>query len=97
MIDEEPSCHKYLMKIGLRNFIKSITGMVVLKNLSKMVLFSLSQRFELLAFPTLKDGFRFCKAVVCSKAWFAYEKHCESKNLKPNKMWARLLSEIANN
>lgn len=65
MIDEEPSCHKYLQKIGLRNFIKSITGIVVLKNIPKM-------RFELLAFPTLKDGFRFCKAVVCSKAWLTY-------------------------
>lgn len=37
MIDEEQSCHKYLVKIGLRNFLKSISGIVILKNMPKMV------------------------------------------------------------
>lgn len=37
MIDEEQTCHKYLVKIGLRNFLKSISGIVILKNVPKMV------------------------------------------------------------
>lgn len=37
MIDEEPTCHKYLQKIGLLNYVKSVSGIVILKNVPKMV------------------------------------------------------------
>lgn len=37
MIGEEPKCVNYLRKIGLINLIKKITGIVILKNLPKMV------------------------------------------------------------
>lgn len=46
MIDEEPSCHKYLQKIGLRNFIKSISGIIILKNIPKMVSLSWFRNFS---------------------------------------------------
>lgn len=51
MIDEEPSCHKYLQKIGLRNFIKSITGIVILKNVPKMVSIIIMSEILITCFP----------------------------------------------
>ncbi len=49
------------------------------------------QKFELLAFATLKDGFRFCKALVCAKAWLNYEHYCHQQNMPVNKMWLRII------
>lgn len=44
----------------------------------------------------MKDGFRFCKALVCAKAWIYYEKYCRDNNIPINKMWVRIISEVAN-
>ena len=46
IIDEEPSCHKFMHKLGLRNFIKSLSGMVILKNIKKSVNHSISRIFN---------------------------------------------------
>ena len=48
--------------------------------------------FELVAFPSLKDGFRFCKALVCAQAWRQYERYCQENQLEPNRLWVRNLS-----
>lgn len=37
MIAEQNSCINYLNKVGLSNLIQEVTGLVVLKNNSKMV------------------------------------------------------------
>ncbi len=37
VIEEEPSCHKFLQKFGIKNMLKSVIGMVFLKNMKKMV------------------------------------------------------------
>ena len=38
IIDEEPSCKQFIQKQGLKNFIKSTVGIVVMKNMKKNVL-----------------------------------------------------------
>jgi hypothetical protein len=47
-----------------------------------------------LQFPTMKDSFRFCKAIQCAKAWSNYEIFCHKMSITVNPLWFRILQEI---
>ena len=50
-----------------------------------------------MAFPMLKDAFRFGKAIECSKAWLLYERHCREQNIEINYLWTSILVDIIMN
>lgn len=45
-------------------------------------------------FDGIKGGFRFCKALVCAKAWGKYELYCKSAAMQTNKGWIRILTDL---
>ena len=55
------------------------------------------KKFELLSFDGLRDGFRFCKALACAKAWMKYEQYCSEHDVPGNRLWVRILIELIQN
>ena len=50
-----------------------------------------------MVFSTLKDSFRFAKALECGKAWIKYEKYCNDHGLAINPLWVSIIRELVNN